>query len=170
VSSSDLVIYFVDLSTACEEITFYGMTALRVTFHPVNDGSPGAFELRGSLTRSGEKRRGAWSNGRQAWVSRRAVASQCRSAGVPSPGTVSPGSVGPGTRPSVPHVAAPHGSVKELRMKHRVCRLALRMSRDQHKLKQFLNGLEGEVVSIIPNLTLLPATTVDFLLTMEKVG
>jgi hypothetical protein len=42
------------------------------------------------------------------------------------------------------------------------------MSRDQHKLEQFLNDLEGEVVAIIPNVTPLPATFVDFLLIVEK--
>jgi len=48
------------------------------------------------------------------------------------------------------------------------------MTTDQSKLEQFLNGLEGEVVAIIPNVT--PKFTpggmganVDFLLIVEKV-
>ena len=49
------------------------------------------------------------------------------------------------------------------------------MTTDQSKLEQFLNGLEGEVVAIIPNIT--PKFTpggmganVDFLLIVEKVS
>ena len=37
-------------------------------------------------------------------------------------------------------------------------------------LEQFLKSLEGEVVAIIPNVTPIPATFVDFLLIVEKVG
>jgi hypothetical protein len=55
-------------------------------------------------------------------------------------------------------------------MKYRVHRSAPRMTRDRHKLEQLLNGSEGEVVSIIPNVTPVPAKTVDFLLIAEKVG
>ena len=45
------------------------------------------------------------------------------------------------------------------------------MTKDQSKLEQFLNNLEGEVIAIIPNTT----TTwyiayVDFLLIVEKTG
>ena len=53
-------------------------------------------------------------------------------------------------------------------MKYKVHRFNLRMTRDQHKLEQFLNDLEGEVVAIIPNVTPLPATFVDFVLVVEK--
>lgn len=35
--------------------------------------------------------------------------------------------------------------------KYRVHRLDVKMSQDQHMLEQFLNDLDGEVVSIIPN-------------------
>jgi len=55
-------------------------------------------------------------------------------------------------------------------MKYRVHRFNIRMTRDQTKLEQFLNSLEGEVVAIIPNVTPFPATFVDFLLIVEKVG
>ena len=55
-------------------------------------------------------------------------------------------------------------------MKYRVHRFPIRMARDQYKLEQFLNNLEGEVVSIIPNVTPVPATYVDFLLIVERVG
>jgi hypothetical protein len=56
------------------------------------------------------------------------------------------------------------------RMKYRVHRFNIRMTADQTKLEQFLNSLEGEVVAIIPNVTPFPATFVDFLLIVEKVG
>jgi hypothetical protein len=57
-------------------------------------------------------------------------------------------------------------------MKYRVHRFDLKMTSDQGKLEQFLNGLEGEVVAIIPNVTLgiFWAHRVDFLLIVEKVG
>jgi hypothetical protein len=43
------------------------------------------------------------------------------------------------------------------------------MTRDEGRLEQFLNSLEGEVVAIIPNVAAFPATYVDFLLIVEKV-
>jgi hypothetical protein len=55
-------------------------------------------------------------------------------------------------------------------MKYRVHRFNIRMTADQTKLEQFLNSLEGEVVAIIPNVTPFPATFVDFVLIVEKVG
>jgi hypothetical protein len=59
---------------------------------------------------------------------------------------------------------------RKMRMKYRVHRFDIRMTRDQGRLEQFLNSLEGEVVAIIPNVTPVPATYVDFLLIVEKVG
>lgn len=57
-------------------------------------------------------------------------------------------------------------------MKYRVHRFDLKMTSDQGKLEQFLNGLEGEVVAIVPNVTLgfYWAHRVDFLLIVEKVA
>jgi len=57
-------------------------------------------------------------------------------------------------------------------MKYKVHRFDLKMTADQGKLEQFLNGLEGEVVAIIPNVTLgfLWAHRVDFLLIVEKLA
>ena len=52
--------------------------------------------------------------------------------------------------------------------KYRVHRSNIRMTSDQFQLEQFLNGLEGEVISIIPNVTWFPKTEVDFLLIVEK--
>jgi len=59
--------------------------------------------------------------------------------------------------------------------KYRVHRFDIKMTSDQSKLEQFLNGLEGKVVAIIPNVT--PKFTpggmgasVDFLLIVEKVS
>ncbi|MGA9119017.1 MAG: hypothetical protein WB699_06590 [Bacteroidota bacterium] len=57
-------------------------------------------------------------------------------------------------------------------MKYRVHRFDIRMRSDQAKLEQFLNGLEGQVTAIVPNVTVgfLWAHHVDFLLIVEKVG
>jgi hypothetical protein len=57
-------------------------------------------------------------------------------------------------------------------MKYRVHRFDLSMTRDQSKLEQFLNNLQGEVIAIVPNVTLsfFWIHRVDFLLIVEKVG
>jgi len=56
--------------------------------------------------------------------------------------------------------------------KYRIHRFDLRMTADQSKLEQFLNSLEGEIIAIIPNVTMgffwIPR--VDFLLIVEKVA
>jgi len=39
------------------------------------------------------------------------------------------------------------------KVKYRVYRFDIKMTRDQDRLEQFLNSLEGEVVTIIPNVT-----------------
>jgi hypothetical protein len=59
-------------------------------------------------------------------------------------------------------------------MKYRVHRFDIKMSEDQQRLEQFLNDLEGEVVSIIPNVKptfqLMGATAkINFLFIVEKV-
>jgi len=57
--------------------------------------------------------------------------------------------------------------------RYRVHRFDLKMTDDQSKLELFLNSLEGEIVAIIPNVTVTPftwASRVDFLLIVEKVG
>ena len=59
-------------------------------------------------------------------------------------------------------------------MKYKVHQFEIDMRRDREKLEQFLNNLEGEIVSIIPNVKptfqLMGATAkVDFLLIVEKV-
>jgi hypothetical protein len=56
------------------------------------------------------------------------------------------------------------------KMRYRVHRFNIRMTRDQGRLEQFLNSLEGKVVAIIPNVAAFPATYVDFVLIVEKVG
>lgn len=55
-------------------------------------------------------------------------------------------------------------------MKYRVHRFNLKMTADQSRLEQFLNNLEGEVISIIPNVAMgfLWIHRVDFLLIVEK--
>ncbi len=57
-------------------------------------------------------------------------------------------------------------------MKYKVHRFDLRMTTDQYSLEKFLNSLEGELVAIIPNVTLgvFWAHRVDFLLIVEKVN
>ncbi len=60
-------------------------------------------------------------------------------------------------------------------MKYSVHRFDINMAKDQSRLEQFLNRLEGEVVAIIPNIRpkFLPmgATAVlDFLFIVEKVS
>jgi hypothetical protein len=57
-------------------------------------------------------------------------------------------------------------------MKYRVHRFELRMTRDQQRLEEFLNSLEGDVVAIIPNVSsvLGDFCHVDFVLIVEKVG
>ena len=57
-----------------------------------------------------------------------------------------------------------------MKCKYRVHRFNISMTKDQSRLEQFLNGLEGEVVAIIPNVTPVPATYVDFLLIVEKIS
>jgi hypothetical protein len=57
-------------------------------------------------------------------------------------------------------------------VKYRVHRFEIKMTTDQMTLEQFLNSLEGEIVAIIPNVTVwfMWAHRVDFLLIVEKVG
>ena len=58
-------------------------------------------------------------------------------------------------------------------MKYRVHRFDLKMTADQQELERFLNGLAGEVVAVIPNVTITPftwASRVDFLLVVEKIA
>lgn len=57
--------------------------------------------------------------------------------------------------------------------KYRVHRFEIRMTADQTKLEQFLNSLEGEIIAIIPNVTVAPfilTSRVDFLLIVERVS
>ena len=55
-------------------------------------------------------------------------------------------------------------------MKYKVHRYSIRMRRDKEKLEQFLNSLEGEVISMVPNVTfgVFFVPVVDFLLITEK--
>ena len=55
-------------------------------------------------------------------------------------------------------------------MKYRVHHFNISMTRDQTRLEEFLNGLQGEIVAIIPNVMAIPATHVNFVLIVEKVG
>lgn len=55
-------------------------------------------------------------------------------------------------------------------MVYRVHRLNMRMTKDERMLEQFLDGLRGEVVSIVPNVTMgfFWMHKVDFLLIVER--
>ena len=60
-------------------------------------------------------------------------------------------------------------------MSYRVHRFDINMERDQVKLEQFLNSLEGEIISIIPNIVKTNifqiygvTRKIDFLLIIEK--
>ena len=65
----------------------------------------------------------------------------------------------------------PSWEVRKRKMGYRIHRFDISMKKDQNKLEQFLNSLEGEVVAIIPNVTSTLATTVvDFLLIVEKLS
>jgi hypothetical protein len=57
-------------------------------------------------------------------------------------------------------------------MEYRVHRFDMRMTSDQGKLEQFLNSLKGEVVAIIPNVTIsfMWVHRIDFVLVVEKIG
>ncbi len=57
-------------------------------------------------------------------------------------------------------------------MKYRVHRFDIRMTGDQGKLEQFLNNLEGEVIAIVPNVSMVFPWVhrVDFLLIVERVA
>ena len=55
-------------------------------------------------------------------------------------------------------------------MTYRVHRFRIKMTQDEAKLEQFLNGLKGEIVAIIPNVqTILFYTYVDFLMIVELI-
>ena len=62
-------------------------------------------------------------------------------------------------------------------MKYKVHKLEINLEKDQNKLEEYLNTLQGEVISIIPNnrkMSLLQiygvTSKVDFLLIVEKVS
>ena len=59
-------------------------------------------------------------------------------------------------------------------MKYKVHRIDVNSDNMQYKLEKFLNGLEGEVISVLPNVKptfmMLGGTAkVDFLLVVERV-
>jgi len=57
-------------------------------------------------------------------------------------------------------------------MKYKVHRFDLQMTSDEYKLEQFLNSLQGEVVAIVPNITMgvFMTATVNFVLIIEKLA
>lgn len=57
-------------------------------------------------------------------------------------------------------------------MKYKVHRFDLRMTAAQRELETFLNSLAGEIIAIIPNVTMgaFWIHRVDFLLVVEKVN
>lgn len=55
-------------------------------------------------------------------------------------------------------------------MQYKVHQFSMSMTKGQGRLEQFLNSLNGEIVAIIPNVTPIPATHVNMLLIVEKLG
>ena len=62
-------------------------------------------------------------------------------------------------------------------MKYKVHKLEINLEKDQNKLEEYLNTLQGEVISIIPNnrkMSLFQiygvTSKVDFLLIVEKIS
>ena len=57
-------------------------------------------------------------------------------------------------------------------MSYKVHKFNIRMTADKDQLEQFLNSLSGEVVAIIPNVTMKAfwVHVVNFLLIVEKVS
>ncbi len=53
-------------------------------------------------------------------------------------------------------------------LKYRVHKFEIKMAKDQYKLEEFLNSMNGDVVSIIPNSPPAPVNDVDFVLIVEK--
>jgi len=57
-------------------------------------------------------------------------------------------------------------------MKYRVHRIEVKKDNLQEKLEEFLNKLDGEVISVIPNVTqyfLCYGAKIDYILIVEKV-
>ena len=57
-------------------------------------------------------------------------------------------------------------------MKYRIHRIEVKSDNMQEKLEQFLNKLDGEVISVIPNVTqyfLCYGAKVNYILVVEKV-
>lgn len=56
-------------------------------------------------------------------------------------------------------------------MSYRVHRFDLKMTTDERRLEEFLNGIEGEIVAIVPNVTIKAfwVHAVNFLLVVERV-
>ncbi len=57
-------------------------------------------------------------------------------------------------------------------MKYKVHQYYLKMTEDQPDLEKFLNSLKGEIVAIIPNVTIsfMWVHKVDFLFIIEKIS
>jgi hypothetical protein len=57
-------------------------------------------------------------------------------------------------------------------MTYKVHRFDLKMTAGQDSLEKFLNGLKGEIVAIVPNVTVsfFWVHRIDFVLVIEKVG
>jgi len=55
-------------------------------------------------------------------------------------------------------------------MKYKIHRFDVRMTKDQTRLEQFLNNLEGEIVAIIPNVAVMVfwIHRINFLFIVEK--
>lgn len=56
-------------------------------------------------------------------------------------------------------------------MKYKVHKLSIKMTEDQARLEEYLNSLKGEIISIVPNISVgfFGVPVVNFLLIVEKV-
>lgn len=57
-------------------------------------------------------------------------------------------------------------------MKYRVHRFDLKMTRDQGRLEEFLNRLDGDIIAVVPNVSLwfYWIHRVDFVFVIEKLA
>lgn len=54
-------------------------------------------------------------------------------------------------------------------MRYQVHQFDLATARDRHDLEDFLNGLEGEVISVLPDLTGFPAVPLPVVWIIERI-
>ena len=73
---------------------------------------------------------------------------------------------------SIVNMGVQQNNIGDKRMKYKVHQFDIKMASDQNRFEQFLNSLKGEVVAIIPNITIMAfwIPHVNFLLIVEKIA